>query len=60
MTLPSFVMAPGKKYGNVLFIDAYDSFSENIAALICKTLDVQVTMIHIDTRARARKPRTGF
>lgn len=38
------------KNGKVLFIDAYDSFSENIAALLCQTLGVQVTMIHIDTR----------
>ena len=35
--------------GRILFIDAYDSFSENIAALLCQVLGVQVTMIHIDT-----------
>lgn len=35
--------------GKVLFIDAYDSFSENIAALLCQVLGVDLTMIHIDT-----------
>lgn len=43
-------MPAGSQYGKVLFIDAYDSFSENIAALLCQTLSVQVSMIHIDTR----------
>lgn len=43
-------MVRESKNGKVLFIDAYDSFSENIAALLCQTLSVQVTMIHIDTR----------
>jgi para-aminobenzoate synthetase len=42
-------MASKAKYGKILFIDAYDSFSENIAALLSEVLRVQVTMIHIDT-----------
>jgi para-aminobenzoate synthetase len=42
-------MAPESKHGKILFIDAYDSFSENIAALLCQILCVEVTMIHIDT-----------
>lgn len=42
-------MAPKSIPGKVLFIDAYDSFSENIAALLCQLLHVEVTMIHIDT-----------
>ena len=42
-------MAEPKKLGKVLFIDAYDSFSENIAAMLSQTLSVQVFMIHIDT-----------
>ena len=32
----------------VLFIDAYDSFSNNIIALLETTLDVEVNKIHID------------
>jgi len=43
-------MAPSLDNGRILFIDAYDSFSENIASLLCQCLDVDVTMIHIDTR----------
>lgn len=34
--------------GTILFIDAYDSFAENITALLRQQLDVQVTFIHID------------
>lgn len=34
--------------GSVLFIDAYDSFAENIAALLQQQLLVQVTLIRID------------
>ena len=43
-------MAPKSNHGRILFIDAYDSFSENIAALFCQILPVEVTMIHIDTQ----------
>ena len=32
----------------VLFIDAYDSFSNNIIALLETTLDVEVSKVHID------------
>ncbi|KIW20355.1 hypothetical protein PV08_00930 [Exophiala spinifera] len=38
-------MAPQK---TILFIDAYDSFAENIAALLRQQLSVQVTLIRID------------
>ena len=34
--------------GSVLFVDAYDSFAENIAALLHQLLGVQVTLIKID------------
>ena len=34
----------------VLFIDAYDSFSNNIIALLETELDVEVVKIHIDSR----------
>ena len=34
--------------GSVLFVDAYDSFAENIAALLHECLGVRVTLIQID------------
>nr|OQO28519.1 hypothetical protein B0A51_06526 [Rachicladosporium sp. CCFEE 5018] len=34
--------------GRILFIDAYDSFSNNIVSLLKDQLDVQVELIHID------------
>ena len=34
--------------GSVLFVDAYDSFAENIAALLHQHLNVDVTLIKID------------
>ncbi|KAJ9603422.1 hypothetical protein H2200_012200 [Cladophialophora chaetospira] len=34
--------------GSVLFVDAYDSFAENIAALLHEYLEVHVTLIKID------------
>lgn len=34
--------------GSVLFVDAYDSFAENIAALLYEQLQIQVTVIKID------------
>jgi para-aminobenzoate synthetase len=34
---------------NLLFIDAYDSFSENIAALIRRLLAVKITIIRVDS-----------
>lgn len=41
------LMAPQAR---VLFIDAYDSFSNNIIALLETELDVEVVKIHIDSR----------
>ncbi|KIV91651.1 aminodeoxychorismate synthase [Exophiala mesophila] len=38
----------------VLFVDAYDSFAENIAALLQQKLHVTVTLIHIDCDIPAR------
>ena len=38
---------PSKKY--VLFIDAYDSFSESIAALLQQLLAVKVSLIRVDS-----------
>ncbi|KIX96790.1 uncharacterized protein Z520_07510 [Fonsecaea multimorphosa CBS 102226] len=34
--------------GSILFVDAYDSFAENIAALLHEQLQVQVTLVRID------------
>ncbi len=34
--------------GSILFVDAYDSFAENVAALLHECLQVQVTSIKID------------
>jgi para-aminobenzoate synthetase len=34
----------------VLFIDAYDSFSENVVGLIEKSIDADVTMVHMDDK----------
>ena len=39
-------MAEGR---SVLFVDAYDSFSENIAALLRQLLKASITMIHVDS-----------
>lgn len=35
--------------GRILFIDAYDSFSENIVAMLRETLNVDVTSLKIDS-----------
>lgn len=40
--------------GSVLFIDAYDSFAENIAALLRRQLHVEVTLIRIDCAIQSR------
>ena len=37
-----------KSQGSVLYVDAYDSFAENITALLHQHLHVQVTLIQID------------
>lgn len=39
-------MTPPK---NILYIDAYDSFSYNVVAMLEEVLDVQVTIMHIDS-----------
>ncbi|OJJ68459.1 hypothetical protein ASPBRDRAFT_132766 [Aspergillus brasiliensis CBS 101740] len=39
-------MTPPK---NVLYIDAYDSFSYNVVAMLEEVLDVKVTIMHIDS-----------
>lgn len=44
-------MTTGK---TILFVDAYDSFAENIAALLQQKLQVTVTLIHIDCDIPAR------
>ncbi|KAF2203697.1 para-aminobenzoate synthase [Delitschia confertaspora ATCC 74209] len=41
---PALVTRPGK----ILYLDAYDSFSNNIIALVEQQLDVKVVSIHID------------
>ncbi|KAL2419785.1 Aminodeoxychorismate synthase [Exophiala dermatitidis] len=41
-------------YGSILFVDAYDSFAENIAALLRQHLHVEVTLIQIDCDIPAR------
>ena len=38
--------------GSVLFVDAYDSFTENITALLHQHLNVDVTLIKIDCNIR--------
>ncbi|KPI41754.1 Aminodeoxychorismate synthase [Cyphellophora attinorum] len=38
----------------LLFVDAYDSFSENIISLLHEVLDVSVTVIQIDTDIKGR------
>jgi para-aminobenzoate synthetase len=38
----------------LLFVDAYDSFSENIISLLHEVLDVSITVIQIDTDIKAR------
>jgi len=43
-----------KRQRSILFIDAYDSFSENVVALLHQLLDVTVTVIKIDTDIRAQ------
>ncbi|KEF60343.1 aminodeoxychorismate synthase [Exophiala aquamarina CBS 119918] len=42
------------KYGSVLFIDAYDSFAENIAALLRHELSVELALIRIDCDVQAQ------
>ena len=42
-------LANGGSEGHILFIDAYDSFAENIIAVLRSTLNVQVTSIKIDS-----------
>ena len=39
---------------SILFVDAYDSFAENIAALLAEQLYVQVTLIRIDCDIQTR------
>ncbi|GKZ98185.1 hypothetical protein AnigIFM59636_002418 [Aspergillus niger] len=39
-------MTPSK---NVLYVDAYDSFSYNVVAMLEEVLDVKVTIMHIDS-----------
>jgi para-aminobenzoate synthetase len=41
---PALVTRPGR----ILYLDAYDSFSNNIIALVEQTLDVKVVRIYID------------
>ncbi|KAK4217299.1 ADC synthase [Rhypophila decipiens] len=38
-----------QRTGHILFIDAYDSFTNNVVGLLETTLGVQVTVIHHDT-----------
>ncbi|KAK5064881.1 hypothetical protein LTR84_000715 [Exophiala bonariae] len=40
--------------GSILFVDAYDSFAENIAAILHHELSVAVTLIPIDCDVQAR------
>jgi len=42
------------QYGSVLFVDAYDSFAENIAALLRHELSVELTLIRIDCDVQAQ------
>lgn len=42
------------KHESVLFVDAYDSFAENIAALLHHELSVEVTLIRIDCDVQAQ------
>lgn len=42
------------RYGSVLFVDAYDSFAENIAALLRHELSVELTLIRIDCDVHAQ------
>ncbi|EXJ72430.1 aminodeoxychorismate synthase [Cladophialophora psammophila CBS 110553] len=49
--------------GSILFVDAYDSFAENIAALLHEQLRVEVTLVRIDCDIPAQfkqSPRTFF
>ena len=47
--------------GHVLFIDAYDSFAENIIAMLRQDLNVQVTSIKIDeTQVYASQPSNAL
>ena len=40
--------------GSILFVDAYDSFAKNIAALLHEQLKVQVTLISVDCDIHAQ------
>ena len=40
---------PQRSKSSVLFIDAYDSFTNNVVSLLETTIDVEVTVIKIDT-----------
>lgn len=42
------------RQGSILFVDAYDSFAENIAAILHHELSVVVTLIRIDCDVQAR------
>ncbi|EXJ87621.1 aminodeoxychorismate synthase [Capronia epimyces CBS 606.96] len=44
--------------GSILFVDAYDSFAENIAALFRQQLRVEVTLIQIDCDVPAQFGRS--
>jgi para-aminobenzoate synthetase len=45
--------------GSILFVDAYDSFAENIAALLQQLLHVQVTLIKLDCDIWQRSNNSG-
>ncbi|ETI23647.1 aminodeoxychorismate synthase [Cladophialophora carrionii CBS 160.54] len=45
--------------GSILFVDAYDSFAENIAALLHGCLQVQVTVIRIDCNIQQKFKQTS-
>jgi para-aminobenzoate synthetase len=42
-------MEGGGRKPRILFVDAYDSFSENIGALLAQTLDAYITFVKIDS-----------
>lgn len=48
--LPSSLSSPSSpRRPRILFIDAYDSFSNNITSLLATLLDVEVLVLHIDS-----------